>query len=83
MTRYKHMWASGVLVSTGDRVVAGQQIGRVGSSGWSTGPHLHLQIHPGGAGADPVDSDAWLTEHGAGGIAGGDAAPALCTAGGA
>jgi len=36
-----------------------------------------------GAGADPVDSDAWLTEHGAGGIAGGDAAPALCTAGGA
>jgi murein DD-endopeptidase MepM/ murein hydrolase activator NlpD len=82
-SRYVHMWAQGIHVAVGDSVTAGQHIGDVGSSGYSTGPHLHLQIHPGGAGADAVDSDAWLTEHGAQGIAGGEATPALCSAGGA
>lgn len=53
MTRYKHMWASGVLVSTGDQVDAGQQIGRVGSSGNSTGPHLHFEVHINGESVDP------------------------------
>ena len=61
MTRYKHMWASGVLVSTGDRVVAGQQIGRVGSSGWSTGPHLHFEVHVNGS---PVDPEQFMSEVG-------------------
>ncbi|MFV4914182.1 M23 family metallopeptidase [Microbacterium lacticum] len=79
---YIHMWQHGIYVAEGDTVTAGQHIGDVGSSGHSTGPHLHLQIHPGGAGADAVDADAWLTEHGAEGIAGGEATPALCTAGG-
>lgn len=40
-------------VRAGDDVVAGQVIGRVGSSGNSTGPHLHLEVRPGGG--DPVD----------------------------
>ena len=62
---YVHMWAHGIHVAEGDTVTAGQRIGDVGSSGHSTGPHLHLQIHPGGADADPVNSDAWLTDHGA------------------
>ncbi|KZE90486.1 MULTISPECIES: M23 family metallopeptidase [Micrococcales] len=79
---YGHMWDSGIYVSAGETVAAGQHIGDVGSNGKSTGPHLHLEIHPGGYGADPVDADAWLTEHGAEGIAAGDAAPATCTAGG-
>lgn len=79
---YIHMWQTGIHVTEGESVTAGQHIGDVGSSGHSTGPHLHLEIHPGGADAEAVDSDAWLTEHGAEGIEAGDTAPAACTAGG-
>lgn len=67
-TRYVHMWAHGIHVATGDRVVAGQHIGDVGSSGYSTGPHLHLQIHPGGANAPAIDAVPWLAEHGVEGL---------------
>ena len=65
---YIHMWAHGIHVQAGDRVIAGQHIGDVGSSGRSTGPHLHFQLHPGGAGASPVDAIPWLAEHGVEGL---------------
>ncbi|MEU2201697.1 M23 family metallopeptidase [Isoptericola sp. NPDC019482] len=61
VTRYKHMWASGVLVNTGDQVRAGEQIGRVGSSGNSTGPHLHFEVHVNG---EPVDPEPFMAEVG-------------------
>lgn len=67
-TKYIHMWAHGIHVQTGDRVIAGQHIGDVGSSGHSTGPHLHLQVHPGGANAEAVDPVPWLAAHGVQGI---------------
>lgn len=41
-TRYAH--ASIVLVELGDRIVRGQEVARVGTSGRSTGPHLHLEV---------------------------------------
>lgn len=37
-----HLMHGSVTVSTGDRVPAGRMVGRVGNSGWSTEPHLHL-----------------------------------------
>lgn len=43
VTRYGHM--SSITVHVGDEVSDGQVIGRVGSSGRSTGPHLHYEVH--------------------------------------
>jgi murein DD-endopeptidase MepM/ murein hydrolase activator NlpD len=41
-TTYNHM--SAITVSSGESVVEGEQVGRIGSSGRSTGPHLHLEV---------------------------------------
>lgn len=50
-TRYAHQ--SSLDVAVGDVVTAGQVIGRVGSTGASTGPHLHFEIRRDGASIDP------------------------------
>lgn len=60
---FLHMWSTGIFVHPGDWVTAGQQIGQVGSSGHSTGPHLHLEIHPGGQSTAAVDPQLWLAAH--------------------
>ncbi|WP_105034134.1 M23 family metallopeptidase [Cryobacterium aureum] len=62
---YAHMYEQGMHVTAGDSVVAGQHIGDVGSAGKSTGPHLHLEIHPGGSRQPAVNAVDWLTAHGA------------------
>ncbi len=51
MTRYAHNGAN--LVSVGERVAAGQEIALVGTSGWSTGPHLHFEVIGEGQLIDP------------------------------
>lgn len=75
---YGHMWSEGMHVSTGEHVRASQHIGDVGSAGRSTGPHLHLEIRPGGASSPRVDADRWLREHGALGIDEGVASSSTC-----
>lgn len=50
-TRYAH--ASKLLVKAGERVVKGQVVAEVGSTGRSTGPHLHYEIRLNGAALDP------------------------------
>ena len=53
-TNYLHQYASGLLVRVGDRVSSGDLIGRVGSSGKSTGCHLHFGVRLDGTAVDPV-----------------------------
>lgn len=44
MAVYAHLQEGGVLVHVGQRVRAGQQIGRSGNTGFTTGPHLHFVV---------------------------------------
>jgi len=49
-------------VEAGQIVHAGDQIAKIGNEGYSTGPHLHWQIHRGGMDGRPLDPEIWLTE---------------------
>ncbi|MBF4161738.1 M23 family metallopeptidase [Nocardioides sp. CBS4Y-1] len=51
-----------INVSVGQSVVSGQPIGTVGSTGHVTGPHVHIEVRPGGG--DPVDPYAAMVAHG-------------------
>ncbi|MFC5198182.1 MULTISPECIES: M23 family metallopeptidase [Streptomyces] len=53
---------SSISVSVGQKVGTGDVIGRVGATGNVTGPHLHLEVHPGGG--DAIDPMAWLQSKG-------------------
>ncbi len=61
LTHYAHLRSR--LVSVGDRVTVGQQLGEEGSTGNSTGPHLHFEVHR-GRWRNPVEPTAWLAERG-------------------
>jgi murein DD-endopeptidase MepM/ murein hydrolase activator NlpD len=51
-TRYGHL--SSISVSSGMKIAIGQKIGNMGSSGRSTGPHLHYEVHFRGKTYDPI-----------------------------
>jgi murein DD-endopeptidase MepM/ murein hydrolase activator NlpD len=64
-TAYAHMSRFAAGIKKGVRVSQGQVIGYVGSTGWSTGPHLHYEFRVGNEPRDPntisVQSPAQLT----------------------
>ena len=47
IVRYGHLQEGSIKVQEGMKVSRGQELASVGSSGWSTGPHLDLRIHDG------------------------------------
>lgn len=51
-TRYGHM--SRILVEVGNVVAAGERIGRAGSTGRATGPHVHYEVRRDGNAIDPI-----------------------------
>jgi murein DD-endopeptidase MepM/ murein hydrolase activator NlpD len=61
LTHYGHM--SAITVTVGQKVRAGQQIGNEGSTGHSTGPHLHFEVHAGQY-KNPIEPTQWMHEHG-------------------
>ena len=56
VTGYAHM--SSISVAVGEQVQPGEQVGRVGSTGNSTGPHLHFEVRRDG---DPVEPLDWVS----------------------
>ena len=58
---YGHMQCASVAMSKGDSVKVGDLVGKVGSTGTSTGAHLHFEIHD--ASDTPIDPMPWMTEH--------------------
>ena len=53
LSRYSHL--SAAVVEPGDRVARGDPLGRIGTSGYVTGSHLHFEVHDSDGPLDPLD----------------------------
>jgi murein DD-endopeptidase MepM/ murein hydrolase activator NlpD len=54
-TYYAHLKTWSLTVANGDTVSCGQKLGEMGSSGYSTGPHVHFEVRVNGGASDPFD----------------------------
>ncbi len=61
VTCYAHL--SRIDVRVGQQVDTGQQLGLEGSTGFSTGPHLHFEVRLNGQNGAKIDPLAWLANH--------------------
>jgi len=62
-TLYAHMTNATLTVKSGDTVKAGQQIGGVGSTGSSTGYHLHFEVYVNGTRIGDTGAFNWLKQY--------------------
>lgn len=77
VTRYKHLAQDSALVEVGQAVERGTPLALIGSSGWSTAPHLHLEVqdadgtfHDPFAGPYSSDTTLWCEQEGPGRLPG-------------
>ena len=61
LTHYGHL--SAITVTPGQHVAVADQVGNEGSTGHSTGPHLHFEVHQGSY-QNPIEPTAWMNERG-------------------
>lgn len=60
LVNYGHM--DSIAVKRGQKVAPGQMVGRLGNTGHSTGPHLHIEVRPDGV--TPIDPWPWFVARG-------------------
>ncbi|RWG88427.1 MAG: M23 family metallopeptidase [Mesorhizobium sp.] len=74
-TRYAHMQKFAIASGVGTKVKAGDVIGYIGTTGLSTGPHLHFELYQSGEAIDPLGTVTTVATYASGGSGGsGDAA---------
>ncbi|RUW85059.1 M23 family metallopeptidase [Mesorhizobium sp. M1E.F.Ca.ET.063.01.1.1] len=66
-TRYAHMQKFAIASGVGTKVKAGDVIGYIGTTGLSTGPHLHFELYQGGEAIDPLGTVTTVAAYASGG----------------